>query len=228
MTRKRAACSSLTLLLGLVLAGAALADNYKFQRMRGDDALAAAIAVKAADAPAGLKLTGGPTKPDETPDTDSCNGKQPKESDLVVTGAAASDYSGRAVSVHSEVQLFKTVAMATTDDRRQMPFLRSPLCGLQTAKQHHLKLLNYIPLGPARCACDDSESISFEIPTKKTNIHVFFVYTAMRRGRVEVTILTGVGKSTSDKNAVAVKEALAIQGTEIVAVAKRLHNAEGA
>jgi hypothetical protein len=227
VTSKRALCSAVTLLVGLALAGAALADNYKFHRFPGDDALAAAIVVKEADAPTGLKLTGGPTKPDETPNTDSCNGKLPKESDLTVTGDAATDYTGKAVEVHSQVQLFKTAAMAATDVRRQMPMLRSPACGLETAKRHHLELLSYTPLGRARCACDDSESISFETPTKKANLHVFFIFTAMRRGRVEATIMTGVGKSTSDKNFVAVREALVIQGSEILAVSKRLHIADG-
>ena len=227
MTTKQAACSAAVTLLVLALCGTALADNYRFDRVHGDDAVAAAIAVKATDAPTGLKLTGGPTKPDETPDTDSCDGKRPKESDLVITGAAATDLSGTAVSVHSEVELFKTVAMAATDDARQMPFLRSSLCGLQAAKQHHIKLIYFKPLGRARCACDDSESISFETPTKKAGLHGFYLYTAMRRGRVEVTILTGVGRLTSDKKLVAIREALTIQGTAILAVSRRLNSPEG-
>lgn len=228
VTTKQAVCSAAAAtLLVLALCGAALADNYQFDRVPGDDAAAAAIAVKATDAPTGLKLTGGPTKPDETPTTDSCNGIRPKESDLVVTGAAATDLSARAVSVHSEVELFKTTAMAATDDRRQMPMLRSAACGFQQAKQHHLKLIYFKPLGRARCLCDDSESITFEIPTKKAGLHVVYLYTAMRRGRTEVTILTGVGKSTNDKNGLAVREALVIQGTAILAVSKRLNSPEG-
>ncbi len=222
--RNRAAASLAAAALVLALCGAALADNYSYHRVARDDASAAALTLKRSDLPASLRLTGGRVKPDETPNTETCNGYSPKESDLVVTGDAATRYSNKAagiLGVYSQVQLMKTSAMAATDVVRGARML-SRACSAQSAKSEHLKLLSFKSLGRATCACDFSDSITFETGTPNAAIHTLWVFTVMRRGRVEASLITGVGKSSADTQNLALRAALGIQGLAVKAISTRL------
>jgi hypothetical protein len=111
--------------------------------------------------------------------------------------------------------------MAAEDIKRSLPLL-STACWKQVAAQEHVKLLSYKALGPAHCPCDDSLSFAMEIPTKSPTVHLLSIVTVMRRGRIEVSVMTDVGKSTSDKNNVALQDAVAIQNLAISAVSKHL------
>ena len=203
VTTRPAAISAVLLALVLALCGTALADNYTYQRIPRDNAAAAAITVRAADLPKQLGLTGGRVKPDETPNSDSCNGYHPRSSDLVVTGDAETRYTDhRTLTVDSQVSLLKTAAMAAADVKRELPLLSSA-CSKQVARQEHVKLFSYRMLGPARCPCDDSLSFLMETPTKNPAVHLLMIVTVMRRGRIEASVMTGVGKSTADTNNVA-------------------------
>jgi hypothetical protein len=108
--------ASATLLLGL--AGAALAENYRYRLTSADEARAARIVLNPASAPKGW--TGGPVKPDLSPDPLRCPGYYaPKESDLVVTGAKESDFTfknGQELDTYATV--FQSRAMVETDWRR--------------------------------------------------------------------------------------------------------------
>ena len=224
MIRKQAAVSAALAALVLVLCGAALADNYTYHRTARDDATAGSIAVARGAFPASLRLTGGRVKPDETPDTDSCNGRVPKESDLVVTGDAETRYSSRTsgiVMIDSQVTLLATGAMVKTDFARQLPTLTRS-CSLQEAKQEHLELVSWKRLGAARCACDYSMSFTFETGTGQPTVHLLWVGTVMRKGRVEASVLTAVVKGTSDAQNLALRSALGLQGLAIKAISSRL------
>jgi hypothetical protein len=172
----------------LALCGTALADNYDYQRVPRDNAAAAAITIRAADLPKQLRLTGGRIKPDETPNSDSCNGYRPK---------------------------------AAEDVKRQLPLLAAA-CSKQVAAQEHVKLFSYKVLGPARCPCDDSLSLVIETATKNPAVHLLMIVTVMRRGRIEASVMTGVGRSTTDKSNLALRDAVAIQNLAISALAKHL------
>lgn len=214
-----------TAVIALVVCGAAAADNYRFQRTAGDDATAAAIALKRADLPSQLRLSGGRTKPDEKPDNTSCFGYHPKESDLVVTGDAETRYANTGAgiaTIGSQVELLKTPAMVATDYRRALPML-SARCGSTVAKQEHLHLVGaWLELGPAACTCDESASFSFETATARKDRRLVWVLTVMRRGRVEVSIGTALVKATNDTGTAAIRDALAIQGLAVKAISARL------
>jgi len=221
--RRRAAASAAAIGLVLALCGAAVADNYSYHRTARDDATAAAIAVKGTDLPAAFRLAGGRVKPDESASTDTCNGYSPKESDLVVTGDAATRYSNKAagvLAVYSEVQLMKTTAMAATDVSRGVRML-SRTCSMQQVKSEHLELVSYKSLGRATCACDFSDSITFETATKSSAINTLWVFTVMRHGRIEASVITAVGKSSTDTRNIALGAALGLQGLAVKAISGR-------
>jgi hypothetical protein len=223
MTKRTGFLTAGVALVALAMCGAALANNYQYKRTAADDAKAASVALKTHDFPAQLKLSGGAVKPDETADNESCNGYQPKEADLVVTGDAETRFQNPngSVAVDAQVEILKTASMAATDVTRSKRML-SVTCQLQAAKQDHIKLVSYVPMGAARCGCEFSASFAFETKTAKAGLDHLFVVTVMRKARTEVTLLTLVGKSTSDKQNAALRDALAVQGLAVKAVTARL------
>lgn len=212
--------------LALLVCAAAYADNYTYRRTTADDTAAGAVTLRTADFPAQLRLTGGRVKPDETPNTDSCNGYIPKQRDLVVTGDAEARFhdSARSVIVDSQVEVFRSTTMAATDVQRGQRML-APACQAQEAKQEHLKLVSYSLLGRPHCTCDFAISAMFETKTPQPNLDQLFVLTAIRKGRFEATVLTTVGKSTSDTSSAqaAVTTALGVQGLALKTTLARLH-----
>jgi hypothetical protein len=212
--------------LVLLVCGAAYADNYTFKRTRAGDAAAGAATLRATDFPAQLGLTGGPVKPDETPDTDSCNGYQPKERDLVVVGDAETRFhdSPRSVAVDSQVEVFQSTAMAATDVRRGERMLTRS-CQLQAAKQGHVKVVSYSLLGRPRCSCDFAFSAIAETKTAHPGLDLLFIVTGIRKGRYEATVITTAGKLTNKPRSAdaATRTAVALQWLALKAVLARLH-----
>ena len=182
--------------LALVAAGAATAENYRFGRTHIDDSTAASVTLKPTDFPAAWRLHGGRTAPDETPITASCNGYRPRLSDLVVTGDAASVFTDprHSIDVRSRVELFESAKMARADFARQQPLLTAR-CGPVVERERHLDVVGtYRNLGRWPCGCDDSEAVSFEVVSPRTaSVHLVFVVTTIRFGRVEATVTTTVG-----------------------------------
>ena len=86
---------------------------------RRDQAAARAAVLRRSDVrPAGW--TGGPIKPDLSP-PETCRNYRPKQSDLVLTGAAESSFlrsDGRAMD--SEVKVLRTARMVSLDWRREV------------------------------------------------------------------------------------------------------------
>ena len=214
--------------LVLLVCGAAYADNYTYKRSAAGDADAGSTTLRAADFPAQLRLTGGRVTPDETPNVDSCNGYIPKQDDLVVTGDAESRFhdSARSVVVDSQVELFQSTAMAATDVQRGQRML-APTCQAQAAKQEHITLVSYSVLGRPHCSCDFALSVMFEAKSPHPGVDLLFVLTAIRKGRFEATVLTNVGKSTTDTQSAkaAAATALGVQGLAVKATLSRLHAA---
>jgi len=108
-------------LLALIVVSAAAAENYQYEIVAADKALATKVVLKRADL-GGLKgWAGGAVKPDRSAEgaEDRCaNGYLPKESDLVVTGDAESKYTYRDVTIDTQINVFRSAAMVTTDWQR--------------------------------------------------------------------------------------------------------------
>jgi hypothetical protein len=136
----------LALLGALVLAGSAAAgtaDHNKVSLTAKDQAVAKHIVLKSADL--GGAWAGGYVKPDLN-DALVCANYHPKQSDLVVTGAAESKFSVSGAQLDSVAQVFRSPAMVETDWKRsvlnpQLPScLRTTLAGNLSATQKLVSL----------------------------------------------------------------------------------------
>ncbi len=115
----------------VLAAGAAAADpgKQKVELNAADQAAARRVVLRSSDL--GSDWTGGRIKPDLSGGV-SCASYHPKLSDLVVTGAAASQFHGTGIAVLNEVEIFRTAAMVDRDWRRSIvpaavPCLRAKL-----------------------------------------------------------------------------------------------------
>jgi hypothetical protein len=115
---RRAGIAGLATLLILVAgAGAAGPGKQKIELNAADQAAARRVVLRASDLGAGW--TGGRVKPDLTSQV-SCASYHPKVSDLVVTGAAESQFRGTGIALANEVEIFRTAAMVDRDWRRSI------------------------------------------------------------------------------------------------------------
>jgi hypothetical protein len=103
----------------LVLAGAAGADQYRFHLTASGNAAARAAVVRRADLGSVPGWAGGFKKPDLS-ESPSCPGFDPKESDLVLVGAAESDWKHPGLEFDSEAEVLQTPAMVRLDWQRVM------------------------------------------------------------------------------------------------------------
>ena len=211
--------------IALAFCAAAYAENYTYKRTKAGDATVGAIVLGKTDFPAQLKLAGGRVKPDETPNTDSCNGYTPKERDLVVVGDAESTFhnADRSVIVDSQVGMFRSTAMAATDVQRSMRMLTAA-CQAQAAKQEHVTLVHYVLLGHPKCTCDYGASALLETKTAHAGIDNLMIVTVVRKGRYEASVFTNVGKSTTSTQSAsaAAQTVLVVQGVALKALLAHL------
>jgi hypothetical protein len=110
----------LAVLGALLLAGtaaASTADHNQIKLTAKDQAAAKRIVLRAADL--GGSWLGGYVKPDLN-DALVCANYHPKQSDLVVTGAAESKFSVTGAQLDSIAQVFQTPAMVETDWKRSV------------------------------------------------------------------------------------------------------------
>jgi hypothetical protein len=103
----------------VVVAGAAGSGpgKQKIELNPADQARARAVVLRRSDL--GPGWTGGRIKPDLTSQV-SCASYHPKVSDLVVTGAAESQFRGTGIVLANEVEIFRTAAMVDRDWRRSI------------------------------------------------------------------------------------------------------------
>jgi hypothetical protein len=102
-------------------------DRARVSFTPADVAAAKAAVVRPADLGSGGGWTGGPRKPDLS-STMHCAGYAPKQSDLVVTGAAETVYHHTALELQSAAQVMKTRAMVARDWSRTVTDPRVPAC----------------------------------------------------------------------------------------------------
>jgi hypothetical protein len=118
-------------LAALALAAAVAADHPKIERNAADDAAAKAAVVERADLGTSATWTGGSTTPNFS--GVKCPSYEAKQSDLVVTGAAATAWKSSIIEFDTESQVLKTPGMVALDWQRSVlapqvvPCLRSEL-----------------------------------------------------------------------------------------------------
>jgi hypothetical protein len=117
--------TGLVLAFGLVLAASALAAPTPFKANPADQAAATAAVAQRRDF--GGDWSGGATKPDLSADT-GCADWNPKQSDLLVTGAAATSYKAPGMQIDTEVHVLKSSAMVRLDWQRTIVAPRMLSC----------------------------------------------------------------------------------------------------
>src|SRR4051794_27543799 len=128
--RTRIAAVTFALLGALILAVAALADKEQIHLTAADQAFARATVLKKADLGTIGTWTGGSVKPDLSTAL-PCTSFQPKQSDLVLTGAAETKFKQPGIEFDSEAQVLREAQMVKLDWQRTviapglLPCLRS-------------------------------------------------------------------------------------------------------
>src|SRR5260221_11096026 len=118
MGGRRASVSVAIASLALLAAAAAAADNYPFRLTAADQAAARTVVIHRADLGTAVQWKGGLVKPSRS----RVQGPpyNPKKSDLVVTGAAETDWTGGGNHLQRSAQIFLAEEML-------------PLCSLRFA-----------------------------------------------------------------------------------------------
>jgi len=113
---------------------AAAAEHYHLDLTAAGQADARAATLQRTDLGHGAIWTGGTTKPDITQSFPACSYK-PKQSDLVLIGAAESDYKTAGLEFQSDVDVLQSPAMVALDWQRTvvappvLPCMRTVLAG---------------------------------------------------------------------------------------------------
>ena len=105
--------------VSLVLAGVASAGDERIQLSAAGQAAARAAVIKRADLGDASGWTGRAAKPDLSERLE-CPNYRPKQSDLVVIGAAESTWKNTALQFHSVAQVLQTAAMVRLDWQRSV------------------------------------------------------------------------------------------------------------
>lgn len=127
---QRAALAAVFAAVALGASSGAMAsssDKARVSFTAADLAAARAAVLHRADLGTAGGWTGGARKPDLSA-TMSCAGYAPKQSDLLVTGAAEADYHHAGLELQSEAQVMKTRAMVALDWRRTVDSPKAFTC----------------------------------------------------------------------------------------------------
>jgi hypothetical protein len=178
---------------GLALGSAALADTWQIRFTSAGQAAARAVVLKRADLGAATGWTGGAKKADLT-SAPPCGTFHPKQSDLVVNGAAETLWRHSGLELDSEATVLQAPAMVRLDWQRtvvapqvlpclRVGFARQVPAGAKLVSVKRVAFPSVAPLTRAVRAIVDVTSGSASIP-------VFTDLVAIGKGRTEVTLTT--------------------------------------
>jgi hypothetical protein len=178
------------LVAGLPAEAAAPPNRQQVRFNQADQAAARAALLRRADlGPTGW--TGGRVKPD-VPTTVDCPGYEPRQTDLVLTGAAQADFHHTGIEIRSVAQVLKTRSMVARDwrrsiaDPRAMPCMRHLLAkGLKRGQ----RLVSFRKLAFPRLArYSAAYRMLIEVRAQGQRVLVFADEVLMRRSRTELTL----------------------------------------
>lgn len=193
ISRRRRRLAGLLACVGaLVAAGTALADQIGIHYNAADQAAARRAVLKKADL--GTAWSGGASKPDLTSDT-GCPDFNPKQSDLVVTGAAASHFRhSSGLDVISQAELFQTARMVQLDWQRTaiapqvLPCLRKAVAKELTSGTTKFVSLNRLAF-PRLTAQTLGFRTLLDVTGASGTVRVLIDVIGIGRGRYEVTLV---------------------------------------
>lgn len=178
--------------VSLVFAAVAAADKEKIQLTKAGQAAARATILKRSDLGAGLGWTGGPRTP-RLPPRSPCANFDPKQSDLVLNGAAESLWKNDSLEIDSASQVLKTPAMVGLDwqrtvlDPRVEPCLRSAL----SKQLGNARLVSFRRLAfPKIATYTRAYRTLVDANTGSRPVRVMFDVVLVGKGRTEITLTT--------------------------------------
>lgn len=190
---KGSLASGLVAMIALLLAGVAAADKEKVQLTPAGQAAARAAVLTRADLGAVSGWTGGAQKPDLT-STPPCASFRPKQSDLVLIGAAKTVWQHTGLRFESVAQVLQTAAMVRLDWQRtvlapqMLPCLRS---GLAKQLGSGAKLVSFGPVGVPKIATYTRRYRALvDVTTATATVRVMVDVLVVGRGRTEITLIT--------------------------------------
>ena len=180
-----------------VAAGAALAatgEREQIHLTKADQAAAKRAVAARADLGSGT-WTGGFVKPDLT-QSPSCANFHPKQADLVVTGAAETDWQNQGLRLTTVAAILKTRAMVAADWRRTIlargavPCLHSRLFK-ELGKDVTFVSFRRVIFAPVATRVE-AFLMLVDVKTTTGKVRVAIEYVAIARGRTELTIVSVV------------------------------------
>ena len=179
-----------------VTVAAALAGRGREQirYTAADQAAARATVLRRADLLPSTGWTGGRVKPDLSPPP-SCPNYHPKQSDLVLTGAAESNFRRGAVAIGNEIQILKTRRMLRLDWQREVLAPGTISCqrqDLATSLGSSAKVVSFkrIPFPRiARYTTEFRALVDVSVPGVKT-AHLVVDAVLLGRSRTEISFTT--------------------------------------
>jgi hypothetical protein len=175
------------------LALAALADKEQIHLTASGQAAARASVLRKADLGTSGSWTGGSVKPDLSSSL-PCSTFQPKQSDLVLNGAARTHWTQPGLSIDSEAQVLRTAHMVTLDWQRTvlapelLPCLRSGL-GKSVGTSARVVSVRRIAF-PHVATYANAIRVLVDVPTTSAKVRVFVDVVVLGRGRTEITLTT--------------------------------------
>ena len=211
MSAKQLSAGALAVLVAaLAVAAAGAAGDPGREKIRlnaADQAAARAVVIRRADLGAASGWRGGATKPDLS-STTTCANYHPKQSDLVLTGAAESHWARGELDLDSEGQVLRSARMVKRDWQRSVlapgfiPCLRTKLA---KALGKHAKLVSFSRIAvPHVAQYAAAFRLLADVKAGGRTVRVVLEPVLFGRGRTEISlIVTSAGASTASASAVA-------------------------
>lgn len=181
----------LAVVVGLVFVGVAVADKEKIALTKAGQSAARAAVIRRSDLGAATGWTGGARTPDLSGQM-PCTSFHPKQSDLVLVGAAQTVWKHAGLELDSEAQVLKTPAMVQLDWRRtvlapqMLPCMRS---GLAKGLGSSARLVSLRPLPfPQLATYTHAYRALADVTVATGTVRVVVDMVLVGRGRTEITL----------------------------------------
>ncbi len=174
--------------LGLVFVQAALAVERQPVRFNGaDQAAAKALTLKAADIGPGWK--GGAKQPDLNPDSPCAM----KRSDLVLTGAARSEFKTQGAAITSESNVLQSPAMVTAEWQRSIHSATFMACARRAymkSDEANVKVVSFTKLAfPKLTRYSARYRVLADYGTSGNTVRVLVDLIFLGQGRSEISLI---------------------------------------
>ena len=187
------------LCVSAVAAGAAFAATGEKEQVhltKADQAAAKRAVALRSDLGSGT-WTGGFSKPDLSQSA-GCANFHPKQADLVITGAAESDWSDQGLQLDTQAQILKTRAMVAADWRRTILAPGAASC-LRSRLFKQLGKVTFVSFRRVIFAPVATNAEAFlmlvDVKTNTAKVRVAVEFVAIAHGRTELTVVSVVNNA---------------------------------